>query len=80
MKEITTTSVHQFGDGLLVEVVGIGEHGDVITETIEFDPVEPDSENVTPRGDIPSTYETEVYTLLSEKGYSVVEHEPNEVQ
>lgn len=54
MKDIKTTTAHQFGSGLLVEVIGIGEQGDVATETIEFDLVESENEAVTPRDEPPS--------------------------
>lgn len=74
MKDVQTITAHPFGDGLLVEIIGVDEHGDVTTATVEFDRVESESEAVTPRGEIPPAFEEEVCATLSERGYSIVEN------
>lgn len=73
MKEVDTIAVHRFGRELLVELIGVDEHGDVASETIEFDLVHSDNETVTPREAIPADYEEDIWTALCKKGYSLSE-------
>ncbi|WP_323174748.1 hypothetical protein [Natrialba sp. PRR66] len=71
MEEITSTTLHQFGPGLLVEIIGVDERGDIAAETIEFEMLELESKVVTPREEIPSKYENQIRATLSEHGYSI---------
>ncbi|WP_246999427.1 hypothetical protein [Halosolutus gelatinilyticus] len=70
MKEIESMTIHPFGDGLLVELIGIDEHDDVSTVTIEFDIVD-DNGEAAAREDIPSNYKEDVKAVLSKNGYSI---------
>ncbi|WP_207587130.1 hypothetical protein [Halomontanus rarus] len=70
MEDVKTTTVHQFGQGLLVEIIGTDEHGDIATETIEFDLIE--SGDAEPREEIPSEHEEHILTAISEEGYSLL--------
>lgn len=67
----TTITVHKFGSGVLVEIIGSDEHGDIAAETYEFDVLKSTDKKVTPREEIPSEYRDRVRTVLSEKGYSI---------
>ena len=70
MKQIDTITVHQFGSGLLVELIGTDEQGEIATESIEFDFVNAKDDTVIPREEISTVYEEKIRRALSEKGYS----------
>lgn len=71
MREVKSTTMHKFGDGLLVEIIGLDESGEISTETIELEVVDPHQGRVEPRGEIPPEYEEQVHGTLSENGYSI---------
>ncbi|QIO25406.1 hypothetical protein [Haloarcula sp. JP-L23] len=73
MKEVTNTTVYQFGNELIVELIGTDEYGDVATETVEFTLIEPDAGEVRPREEIPTEYTEYVCTALSENSYSLAD-------
>ena len=71
MQRIETVSLHPFGDQVLLEFVGTGETGEIATETIEFDVVDPNRGAVAPRQTIPPEYDEQISSVLSENGYSL---------
>ena len=71
MQRIETVSLHPFGDQVLLEFVGTGEAGEIATETIEFDVVDPIQGAVAPRQTIPPEYDEQISSVLSENGYSL---------
>ena len=71
MQRIETVSLHPFGDQVLLEFVGTGETGEIATETIEFDVVDPNQGAVAPRQTIPPEYDEQISSVLSENGYSL---------
>ncbi|NKE37975.1 hypothetical protein GWG54_19690 [Natronococcus sp. JC468] len=71
MEEVTSTTLHQFGSGLLIEIIGVDERGDIAVETIEFEVLELEGKIVTPREEIPSEYEDQIRATLSEQSYSI---------
>lgn len=75
MTDVTTSEVYRFGSELLVELVGVGERGDVATITVEFDRVDDGSDRVTPREELSPDHEPHVRTALSEAGYSLSDSE-----
>lgn len=70
MEDIESITVHPFGDGLLVEMLGIDDHAGITTETIELDIINDDK--VKSREKMPSEYEERIREALSENGYSLV--------
>lgn len=71
MEEITTITAHQFGEGVLVEIIGVGNQGDIAIETIEFDLINSADDIVAPREEVPSDYKEKIRAALSEEGYSL---------
>jgi hypothetical protein len=72
MENIESIVIHPFGNGLIVEIIGVGEKGDISIDSIEFD-ITGDDREVSARGDIPSNYKEDIRTALSKKRYSLVE-------
>lgn len=72
MENVESTVVHPFGDGLIVEIVGVDEKGDISIVSVEFD-ISGDDREVSARGELPSEYEEDIRTALSNKGYSLID-------
>ncbi len=72
MEDVESIVVHPFGDGLIVEIIGVGEKGDISIDSLEFDIIE-DEREASARGDLPSNYKGDIRTALSKKGYSLVD-------
>lgn len=72
MEDVESIEVHPFGDGLIVEIIGVDEKEDIAIESVEFD-ISEDGSEVSVRGDLPSEYKEDVQTALSREGYSLVD-------
>lgn len=70
MEDIESIAVHPFGDGLILEIISIGEQDDISITSIEFD-IREGGEKVNAREDIPSEYEEDIRKALSKKGYLI---------
>ena len=72
MEDVESIVVHPFGDGLIVEIIGVDEKEDIAIESVEFD-ISEDGNEVSVRGDLPSEYKEDIKTALSREGYSLVD-------
>lgn len=71
MNDVETVTVHQFGSGLFVELIGVDEYSEPATESVEFDIVAPEENKVIPRETIPADHEHQIREALSEEGYAL---------
>ena len=70
MDTLTTVNLHHFGSGLLVEVIGQDDRGDISVRSYELDFAEDDSSTVVSRTPLPQVTVRYVEELLNDHGYS----------
>lgn len=73
MESITSVNLHQFGSGLLVEVVGEGVHGDIIVRSVELDLIDPEDRIVQPRTPLAAGEASLIEDRLIDDGYRMDE-------
>lgn len=72
MESVTSVNLHQFGTGLLVEVVGEGANDDIIVRSFEMDLIDPDDGVVRPRTPLAAGEVSLIEDRLTADGYRMV--------
>lgn len=72
MESVRTINLHQFGDGLLVEVIGEGADEEIHVRSFELDMVDPEQRAVQPRSPLPSGEDALIKKRLASQGYRMV--------
>ncbi len=73
MHDITTVNLHRFGDGLLVEVVGEDQQGEVLVRSFELELVDQEAGIVRPRAPLAAGEAPMLEERLGAAGYEMVQ-------
>lgn len=67
-------SLHQYRDGILVEVILDNGNGNVSTQSVEFDVVDPEQRVLSPKTELPDSHEDAIRERLAESDYALAGH------
>lgn len=71
MQSVMSVNLHQFGSGLLVEVIGRGNDADVVVRSYELDVVDQGKSIVRPRAPLAAGEEALISDRLTADGYQM---------
>lgn len=73
MEDVTSVNLHRFGTGLLVEILGRDQGGDISIRSYELEFVDDSTSVVHPRAPLSTMATALIDELLTEHGYTLTD-------